>query len=140
MDRIVFFADVLGFSSLARRPGAAGAVDALSDLATVLSSNDEIARLVRSDVWMERYGLSDSIFLVAEDPRAACAAAVELFFNLANPWEEKRMEYVLQQTLPPPVVDFLLASHPKSNTSDKPLQEFFANSSPLLPSPTFFNH
>lgn len=83
MDRIVFFADVLGFSGLARRPGATGAVDALSDLATVLSSNNEIARLVRSDVWIERYGLSDSIFLVAEDPRAACAAAVELFFNLA---------------------------------------------------------
>ncbi len=32
MDRIVFFADVLGFSGLARRPGAVGAVDALSDL------------------------------------------------------------------------------------------------------------
>ncbi len=83
MDRIVFFADVLGFSGLARRPGAVGAVDALSDLATVLSSKGEIARLVRSDVWMERYGLSDSIFLVAEDVRTACAAAVELFFNLA---------------------------------------------------------
>ena len=82
-SRAVFFADVLGFGSLAVRPGAEGAVDALSEVATVLSSENEIARLIRSDVWSERYGLSDSIFLVAEELGAACAAAAEIFFNLA---------------------------------------------------------
>lgn len=82
-ERIVFFADVLGFASMARGLGAAGAVDALSDLARVLSSEDEIARWVQSDIWSERHGLCDSLFLVADEPLAACKAAAELFFNLA---------------------------------------------------------
>ena len=83
MDRTVLFADVLGFSTLSKTPGAQGAADALSDLAFLLSSDDELAKLLQSPVWAERYGLSDSIFLVAEDPVRACAAAAELFFNLS---------------------------------------------------------
>jgi hypothetical protein len=83
MTKTVLFADVLGFGSLSRSPGASGAADALSDLAHLLSSDDELAKLLQSSVWTERYGLSDSIFLIAEDPVAACAAAAELFFDLA---------------------------------------------------------
>jgi hypothetical protein len=83
MTKTVLFADVLGFGSLSRAPGASGAADALSDLAHLLSSDDELAKLLQSSVWTERYGLSDSIFLIAEDPVAACAAAAELFFDLA---------------------------------------------------------
>jgi hypothetical protein len=83
MKRAVFFADILGFSNLARASGAAGAIDALSDLYQLLSSDDELAQLLRSDVWQERYALSDSIFLVAEEPAAACKAGAEIFFHLA---------------------------------------------------------
>ncbi len=83
MTKTVLFADVLGFGSLSRSPGASGAADALSDLAHLLSSDDELAKLLQSPVWAERYGLSDSIFLIAEDTAAACAAAAELFFDLA---------------------------------------------------------
>jgi hypothetical protein len=83
MNRTVFFADVLGFSALSRTPGALGAADALSDLALLLSSEDELATLLQSPVWAERYGLSDSIFLVAENSVRACAAAAEFFFNLS---------------------------------------------------------
>ncbi|HSS48713.1 MAG TPA: hypothetical protein VLX28_07185 [Thermoanaerobaculia bacterium] len=83
MDRTVFFADVLGFSARSKAPGAQGARDALSDLALLLSSNDELAKLLRSSAWIEHYGLSDSIFLVAEDPVQACAAAAKLFFHLS---------------------------------------------------------
>lgn len=82
-NRVVFFADILGFAGMAWKPGSLEAIDALSEMATVLSSEDQIARLVRSDVWTERYGLSDSLFLVAEEPRGTCAAAAQLFFNLA---------------------------------------------------------
>jgi len=39
--------------------------------------------LAPSAGWAHRYGLSDSLFLVAEDPITACSAAAELFFNLA---------------------------------------------------------
>ena len=83
MDKTVLFADVLGFSTLSKTPGAQGAADALSDLAFLLSSDDELAKLLQSPVWGERYGLSDSIFLVAENPVHACAAAAEFFFNLS---------------------------------------------------------
>jgi hypothetical protein len=83
MSKTLFFADVLGFSSLSKTPGASGAADALSDLAHLLSSESELAKLLQSSVWTERYGLSDSIFLVAEDPVQACAAASEFFFDLA---------------------------------------------------------
>lgn len=83
MARTVLFADVLGFSSLSKTPRAQGAADALSDLALLLSGNDELTKLLQSQVWTERYGLSDSIFLVAEEPVAACAAAAEFFFDLA---------------------------------------------------------
>jgi class 3 adenylate cyclase len=83
MPKTVFFADVLGFSSLSKTPGASGAADALSDLAHLLSSEDELVQLLQSSVWTERYGLSDSIFLIAEDSVQACAAAAEFFFDLA---------------------------------------------------------
>jgi hypothetical protein len=83
MHRTVLFADVLGFGSLSTLPGAEGAVDALSNLAYLLSKEDELVRLLRTSPWTERYGLSDSIFLTAEDPVSACAAAAELFFDLA---------------------------------------------------------
>ncbi|MFL6258730.1 MAG: hypothetical protein ACJ76Y_03360 [Thermoanaerobaculia bacterium] len=83
MPKTLFFADVLGFGSLSKTPGASGAADALSDLAHLLSSEDELVQLLQSSVWTERYGLSDSIFLIAEDPVQACAAASEFFFDLA---------------------------------------------------------
>ena len=62
---------------------AAAAVDALSDLASIFSTQSSIARYLQAAAWRRRYGLSDSIFLVADDPAAACAAAAEIFFNLA---------------------------------------------------------
>jgi hypothetical protein len=81
--RVVFFADVLGFSALSRAANAAGAIDALTDLATIFSTRSNVARYLQAAAWRRRYGLSDSIFLVADDPTAACAAAAEIFFNLA---------------------------------------------------------
>jgi hypothetical protein len=83
MPRTVLFADILGFGNLARAPGATGAKDALSDVAYLLATDDELVQFLRQPVWKERYGLSDSIFLVAEDPVGACVAGVELFFDLA---------------------------------------------------------
>jgi len=83
MSRTILFADILGFGNLARSPGAEGAKDALSDVAYLLATEDELVQFLRQPVWKERYGLSDSIFLIAEDPLPACAAAAELFFDLA---------------------------------------------------------
>jgi hypothetical protein len=83
MSKTVLFADILGFGSLSKIPGASGAADTLSDLAYLLSDEEELAQLLRSTIWTERYGLSDSLFLVAEDPVQACAAAAEFFFDLA---------------------------------------------------------
>ena len=80
---VVFFADVLGFSALSRVANAAGAIDALTDLATIFSTQNNVARYLQAAAWRRRYGLSDSIFLVADDPIAACAAAAEILFNLA---------------------------------------------------------
>lgn len=60
------------------------AVDALSDLATILSDRDEISNLLQQGApWKERLGLSDSIFLIADDSVAAVRAAGELFYHLA---------------------------------------------------------
>lgn len=79
----VFFADVLGFSEMAAAPGARPAVDALADLAR-LFAGDPLARyLAPSAGWSGRYGLSDAMFLVAEDPEAACVSAAEFCFSLA---------------------------------------------------------
>lgn len=83
MARCVFFADLLGFRGLSVRDDGEAAADALSDVALVLSERDEVARYLQASVWSRRYGLSDSLFLVGEDPVAACSAAAELFFNLA---------------------------------------------------------
>jgi len=79
----VFFADVLGFSARSRAGNAAPAVDALSDLASILSTQSSVARYLQAPAWRRRYGLSDSIFLVTDDPIGACAAAAEIFSNLA---------------------------------------------------------
>lgn len=83
MKAAVFYADILGFSGLAVRPGARRALEQLSDVAHLLSTEDSLARYLQRPVWRARYGLSDSIFLVGEDPVEACAAASEFFFNLA---------------------------------------------------------
>jgi hypothetical protein len=82
MIRSLFYADVLGFGALARTPGAGGAADALSQIA-YLFSQDELVRFLGGAPWTARYGLSDSLFLVADDPVAAGATAAELFFHLA---------------------------------------------------------
>ena len=68
---------------MALAPGAPRAVDALADLAHLLSSDDDLIAFLQSPVWVERYGLSDSIFLVADDPVAGSAAAAQFFFDLA---------------------------------------------------------
>jgi hypothetical protein len=83
MKETVFFADVLGFSSRARLARGASAIEALSDVAHILSKDHAVARYLQLPVWRQRYGLSDSIFLVGSEPLAAAAAAAEFFFNLA---------------------------------------------------------
>jgi hypothetical protein len=80
---VLFFADVLGFSTLSRVANATPAIDALSDLASIFSAQSSVARYLQAPAWRRRYGLSDSVFLVADDPTEACAAAAEIFFNLA---------------------------------------------------------
>lgn len=82
MVRTVFFADVLGFSSMSRTAPDL-AVDALSDIATLLSADHPVATYLNRHPWEERYALSDSIFLVGLDPVEACKAVAEFFFNLA---------------------------------------------------------
>jgi hypothetical protein len=79
----VFFADVLGFSALSRVANATRAIDALSDLASIFSTQSSIARYLQASAWRRRYALSDSLFLVADGPVEACGAAAEVFFNLA---------------------------------------------------------
>jgi hypothetical protein len=84
MVSTVFFGDILGFARSSRAPGAQGALDALEDVAQLLSREHEIARYLQIGApWTSRYGLSDSIFLVADQPELAVRAASELFFNLA---------------------------------------------------------
>lgn len=83
MKAAIFYADILGFSALAGRPRARGAVEQLSDVAHLLSTEDSLARYLQRPVWRRRYGLSDSIFLVGDDAIKASAAAAEFFFNLA---------------------------------------------------------
>jgi hypothetical protein len=78
----IFYADILGFAGKARI--GEPAMDALSDLALILSSRDEISKLLQEGApWLERLGLSDSIFLVADDAVSAARAAAELFYHLA---------------------------------------------------------
>ena len=83
MIRTVFFADVLGFSNMSVEEGAVAAVDALSDLATLLSEEHVVARYLNRFAWEARYALSDSVFLTGESPVKVCVAAAEFFFNLA---------------------------------------------------------
>lgn len=79
----VFFADVLGFSAVSLND-AAIAEQALDDVALLFSNQEEITRLLQiGDPWTARYGLSDSIFLIAEDAVAAAEAAARFFFRLA---------------------------------------------------------
>jgi hypothetical protein len=83
MSSVVFFADVLGFAALSVSD-AASAGRALDDVALLFSDQNEIIRLLQiGNPWSARYGLSDSIFLVAEDDVAAATAAARFFFRLA---------------------------------------------------------
>ena len=82
MVKIVFYADLLGFANLTTA-GPGPAVDALSDLAAIFSHASDLASFLQAPTWTRRYGLSDSIFLVSDDPGQACAAAAEIFCNLA---------------------------------------------------------
>lgn len=83
MATTVFFADVLGFSSMAMAD-VSRAEQALDDVALLFSDQEEISRfLQRGSPWRARYGLSDSIFLIADDPVAAAGAAAQFFFHLA---------------------------------------------------------
>jgi hypothetical protein len=79
----LFYADILGFSEMSARPGARRALEQLSDIARLLSSEDSLARYLQRPIWRARYGLSDSIFLVGDDPVEVSAATAEFFFNLA---------------------------------------------------------
>lgn len=83
MKSALFYADILGFSALAARPGARHALEQLADVAHLLSTEDSLAKYLQRPVWRARYGLSDSMFLVGDDPVEAAAAAAEFFFNLA---------------------------------------------------------
>jgi hypothetical protein len=83
MSGVVFFADVLGFATLSKSD-AGSAERALDDVALLFSDQDEITRLLQvGSPWTARYGLSDSIFLIADDDAAAAAAAAQFFFRLA---------------------------------------------------------
>jgi class 3 adenylate cyclase len=79
----VFFADILGFSTMSRTDVAA-AERALDDIEMLFSDHDELSAYLQiGSPWTKRIGFSDSILLLAEDPIAACAAAAEFFFRLA---------------------------------------------------------
>ena len=77
----VFFADILGFSAMASTPGAQPAAGALADMARLFRA-DKLGRHLRG-TWARRYGLSDSLLLVAKDPRTAAAEAAGFCFDLA---------------------------------------------------------
>jgi len=83
MDKLVFFADILGFGNLSKRQEASPALDALSDIARILSVENSVARFLNSYNWDKRFALSDSLFLVGTDREGVCEAASEFFFNLA---------------------------------------------------------
>jgi hypothetical protein len=83
MKTAVFYADILGFSIAATEPGAGRALGQLSDVAHILSTQDSLAKYLQPQVWHARYGLSDSIFLLARDAADASLAGAEFFFNLA---------------------------------------------------------
>jgi hypothetical protein len=76
MKTAVFYADILGFSIAAAEPGAGRALGQLADVAQFLSTEDSLANYLQREVWNVRYGLSDSIFLLARDAADACLAAV----------------------------------------------------------------
>ena len=79
--RAVFFADILGFSTMASAPGAVRARDALADVAR-LFKDDPLAGLLKGS-WERRYGLSDSLVLLGKDPARAAAEAAQFCFSLA---------------------------------------------------------
>ena len=76
MKTAVFYADILGFSIAATEPGAGRALGQLSDVAHILSTEDSLAKYLQRQVWNARYGLSDSIFLLARDAADACLAGL----------------------------------------------------------------
>ncbi len=77
---VVFYFDILGFRTKSGGQADA-AVDALTDLATLLGT-DAIAHLMGQ--WHHRYALSDSVFLTHSDPDTAVRQAATLVFNLVN--------------------------------------------------------
>jgi len=84
VSRIVFFADVLGFGAMSRTD-VVSAERALDDVALLFSDRDEITRLLQAgNPWTARYGLSDSIFLIANDTVSAATEAARFFFHLAS--------------------------------------------------------
>lgn len=83
MSDVVFFGDVLGFATLSMT-NAGDAERALDDVGLLFSDQDEITKLLQiGSPWTARYGLSDSIFLIAKDDVAAAEAAAQFFFHLA---------------------------------------------------------
>jgi hypothetical protein len=76
----VFFFDILGFTDLVDAD-LEGAVDALSDLATMLNLPEITGLIAR---WEHRYALSDSVFLTRTDCTDAAKAAADLMFNLVG--------------------------------------------------------
>jgi len=83
MSSVIFFADVLGFSALSTND-VGRAERALDDVALLFSDQDEITKLLQlGSPWTGRYGLSDSIFLIAANAPAAASAAARFFFHLA---------------------------------------------------------
>lgn len=76
----VFYFDVLGFSQMAKGD-ATKAVDALTDLSTLLWE-PTISHIMKP--WSHRYALSDSVFLIDNDPIVALENARHLVFNLVN--------------------------------------------------------
>lgn len=76
----VFFFDVLGFSARIRQDTAT-AVDALSDLAAILTTD---AVFAKTGHWEHRYALSDSVFLTHREPATALRLAGDLMFNLTT--------------------------------------------------------
>lgn len=78
----VFFADVLGFGRLSESL-AGGAEDSLAAMASLLSRDDILGKILNWPGWADRYGLSDSLFLVSSDAAGVLAAGAEIFFNVA---------------------------------------------------------
>lgn len=77
----IFYADILGFSRLSQ-VDVGQAAEALEDLTTLFSTEDELARYVQRDApWSRRFALSDSMLLIADETESAVLAAGAMFFS-----------------------------------------------------------